>query len=404
MPKLEQYAKQSVCLTPKFDRKKWKQKFSGLSFQLQISAWRSGTKLQRDVFLSNIWCNMSSQKFNALKCYMKPQCKSSMQKFNALNFYAKSSMHKFNAKLQCIELLYQKFNAKVQCIELLGKSSTQKFNALNFWAKVQRKSSMHWTFGQKFNAKVQCIEVLHWTFFAKSSMHWSFAMNFYTKSSMQSSMHWTFSPKVQCKNSTHWTSGLKFCIEVLGQKFIALRFFCVEIRDQNMFFVWNAGSGLIFVRFPWWNLETLKVCGELRIKLYRRKKPPTVQNDRRMCRWRMGTHHRKTFWEPSQRDKQCIFPIGITEQIGKVSTSMWYRKNWGAALCLWLRRRLNFHFFVAGFAHEFGLHSMPKIRARTQPFKNMCLAWKPIEQGFENSIHSLVMVALSQKKPWTHIW
>lgn len=222
---------------------------------------------------------------------------------------------------------------------------------------------------------------------------------------MQSSMHWTFSPKVQCKNSTHWTSGLKFCIEVLGQKFIALRFFGVEIRDQNMFFVWNAGSGLIFVRFPWWNLETLKVCGgELRIKLYRRKKPPTVQNDRRMCRWRMGTHHRKTFWEPSQRDKQCLFPIGITEQIGKVSTSMWYRKNWGAALCLWLRRRLNFHFFVAGFAHEFGLHSMPKIRARTQPFKNICLAWKPIEQGFENSIHSLVMVALSQKKPWTHIW
>lgn len=221
---------------------------------------------------------------------------------------------------------------------------------------------------------------------------------------MQSSMHWTFSPKVQCKNSTHWTSGLKFCIEVWGQKFIALRFFCVEIRDQNMFFVWNAGSGLIFVRFPWWNLEALKVCGELRIKLYRRKKPPTVQNDRRMCRWRMGTHHRKTFWEPSQRDKQCIFPIGITEQIGKVSTSMWYRKNWGAALCLWLRRRLNFHFFVAGFPHEFGLHSMPKIRARTQPFKNICLAWKPIEQGFENSIHSLVMVALSQKKPWTHIW
>ena len=111
----------------------------------------------------------------------------------------------------------------------------------------------------------------------------------------------------------------------------------------------------------------------------------------------------KLFWEPSQRDKQCIFPIGITEQSGKVSTSMWYRKNWGAALCLLLRRRLNFHFFVAGFAHEFGLHSMPKIRARTQPFKNICLAWKPIEQGFENSIHSLVMVALSQKKPWTHI-
>ena len=366
-------------------------------------------------FLSNIWCNMSSQKFNALKFYMKPQCKSSMQKFNALNFLpkvqCKTSMHwTFLPKVQCKSSMHwslgQKFNAKVQCIELLGKSSTQKFNALNFWAKVQCKSSMHWT----FMPKVQC----------KSSMHWSFALNFFcqkfnAKVQCIEVLQWTFIPKVQCKvqctelfhqkfNAKIQRTGLKFCIEVLGQKFIALRFFCVEIRDQNFFFVWNAGSGLIFVRFPWWNLEALKVCGELRIKLYRRKKPPTVQNDRRMCRWRMGTHHRKTFWEPSQRDKQCIFPIGIAEQIGKVSTSMWYRKNWGAALCLWLRRRLNFHFFVAGFAHEFGLHSMPKIRARTQPFKNICLAWKPIEQGFENSIHSLVMVALSQKKPWTHIW
>ena len=367
-----------------------------------------------------------------------------VQNFSAMFFYQtfdatclrKSSMHwnviwNLNVKVQCKSSMHWTFMPKVQCtssmqnfnaLNFYTKSSMQKFNALNFWAKVQRKSSMHWTFGQKFNAKVQCIEllcqkfnaevqcieVLHWTFLpkvqCKSSMHWSFALNFWAKVQRKSSMHWTFMPKVQCKNSTHWTSGLKFCIEVWGQKFIALRFFCVEIRDQNMFFVWNAGSGLIFVRFPWWNLEALKVCGELRIKLYRRKKPPTVQNDRRMCRWRMGTHHRKTFWEPSQRDKQCIFPIGITEQIGKVSTSMWYRKNWGAALCLWLRRRLNFHFFVAGFAHEFGLHSMPKIRARTQPFKNICLAWKPIEQGFENSIHSLVMVALSQKKPWTHIW
>ena len=303
MPKLEQYAKQSVCLTPKFDRKKWKQKFSGLSFQLQISAWRSGTKLQRDVF---------NQTFDAT------------------------------------------------CL---------------------RKSSMHWNFIWNLNVKVQC----------------------------KSSMHWTFRHKVQCKSSMQNFNALNFYTKSSMQKFNALNFWAKvqrksSIRDQNMFFVWNAGSGLIFVRFPWWNLETLKVCGELRIKLYRRKKPPTVQNDRRMCRWRMGTHHRKTFWEPSQRDKQCLFPIGITEQIGKVSTSMWYRKNWGAALCLWLRRRLNFHFFVAGFAHEFGLHSMPKIRARTQPFKNMCLAWKPIEQGFENSIHSLVMVALSQKKPWTHIW
>ena len=243
-------------------------------------------------------------------------------------------MQKFNAKLQCIELLYQKFNAKVQCIELLGKSSTQKFNALNFWAKVQRKSSMHWTFGQKFNAKVQCIELLGKSSMqkfnalkfcielflpkvqCKSSMHWSFAMNFYTKSSMQSSMHWTFSPKVQCKNSTHWTSGLKFCIEVLGHKFIALRFFCVEIRDQNMFFVWNAGSGLIFVRFPWWNLETLKVCGELRIKLYRRKKPPTVQNDRRMCRWRNGNPSQENF-------------LGTLSKGQTVPFSNWnYRTNW----------------------------------------------------------------------------
>ena len=257
----------------------------------------------------------------------------------------------------------------------------QKFNALKFCIEL---------FCQKFNAKVQCIEVLQWTFIPKVQC----------KVQCTELFHQKFNAKIQRTELPGWSSALKFWVK----SSLHCVFFALKSEIKICFFVWNAGSGLIFVRFPWWNLEALKVCGELRIKLYRRKKPPTVQNDRRMCRWRMGTHHRKTFWEPSQRDKQCIFPIGIAEQIGKVSTSMWYRKNWGAALCLWLRRRLNFHFFVAGFAHEFGLHSMPKIRARTQPFKNMCLAWKPIEQGFENSIHSLVMVALSQKKPWTHIW
>ena len=160
--------------------------------------------------------------------------------------------------------------------------------ALNFFAK----SSM-----QKFNALKFCNELLYQKFNAKFN-----ALNFFTKSSMQKFNALNFRAEV-----LHWS---------FGSQVHCIAFFGVEIRDQNMFFVWNAGSGLIFVRFPWWNLETLKVCGELRIKLYRRKKPPTVQNDRRMCRWRNGNPSQENF-------------LGTLSKGQTVPFSNWnYRTNW----------------------------------------------------------------------------
>ena len=237
-----------------------------------------------------------------------------MQKFNALNFYTKSSV--------------------------------QKFNALNFWAKVQCKSSMHWTFGQKFNAKVHCTELLgkssmHWTFMlkvqCKSSMHWSFALNFFTKSSMQkfnapnfftkSSMQKFNALKFRakkCKNSMLWT--LNFHTKSSMQKFNALNFraevlhwsFGSKVDCTASFLrwnprskknVWNSGSGLIFARFPWWNFEALKVGGELRIKLYRQKKPPTVTSwpttQRSLQPWRLPPDKPHTSKQKKNNDWGC---------------------------------------------------------------------------------------------------
>ncbi len=183
-------------------------------------------------------------------------------------------MQKFNAKLQCIELLYQKVQRK----------STMHWT---FGQKVQRKSSMHWTFG----AKVQCkSSIMQLNFFTKNSMQKFNALNFRAEV-----LHWSFGSKVHC---------------------IAFFFFALKSEIKICFLFEMLGHGLIFVRFPWWNLETLKVCGELRIKLYRRKKTTYC------AKWSADVQVKNG--NPSQENFLGTLSKGQT-----VPFSNWnYRTNW----------------------------------------------------------------------------